>query len=280
MAEQKPQQIAGYDPESTDLSTRACLHLATVLGDYADDIVIVGGLVPYLLVDQSKADQDQRHCGSKDVDVVFSIAIIDEERYEAIANRLRTAGFKPDTNENGNLTFQRWRHGVYVKAVVDFLIETEGKPRSLVHLTNDLAAIITPGASLAFKDAHKKTLQGTTFDGAFVTRDVAICGPGAFIILKSMALQIRSEPKDAYDIYYLLRNYDGTLEEIAERIRNLLGQVTAKTGLEYLEANFSTLDNNGPILLAKFLAEEGNDDLRADCSGLVMELVRLCKQGS
>ncbi len=48
----KPSTSDGYDIEQLDIVHRTCLYMATRLGDLLDEIVVVGGLVPYLLVDQ------------------------------------------------------------------------------------------------------------------------------------------------------------------------------------------------------------------------------------
>ncbi|MCY3857502.1 MAG: hypothetical protein OXG25_01195 [Gammaproteobacteria bacterium] len=42
----------GYGIEQLGFVHRTCLYIATKLGDLLDEIVVVGGLVPYLLVDQ------------------------------------------------------------------------------------------------------------------------------------------------------------------------------------------------------------------------------------
>lgn len=50
----KPTRATGYDPRFRDQVHATCLYVATKLGDLIDDTVIVGGLVPSLLVDQSR----------------------------------------------------------------------------------------------------------------------------------------------------------------------------------------------------------------------------------
>jgi hypothetical protein len=276
MAERKPQVISGYESGRTEAIVKTCLHLATRLGDFVDDLVIVGGIVPYLLVDQSNVEYEERHCGSLDVDLVLSVALRDEDRYEAIADRLRNAGFRPDMNEAGNQVVQRWRHGKIRNAVVDFLMDTEGTPGSLQHLTSDLAAFVSPGISLAFRGRRLVTLKGTTLDGALAERNFFVCGAGVFVLLKARAFFSRSERKDAYDIDYVLRNYGAGLIEIAAEVKPLIDDPVVIDGLKKLGNEFATLDSNGPIQLARFLGEEDSDALRADCSGLATEFVRQC----
>jgi len=58
----KPKTAEGYAPESLDAVRSMCLYMATKLGDLVDnDIVLVGGLVPSLLIDQ---EGTERHAGT------------------------------------------------------------------------------------------------------------------------------------------------------------------------------------------------------------------------
>ena len=48
----KPKRASEYKPEQVELVRAACLYVATKLGDMMDDLVIIGGLVPSLIIDQ------------------------------------------------------------------------------------------------------------------------------------------------------------------------------------------------------------------------------------
>jgi hypothetical protein len=48
----KPTTAAGYPPARVARVKAACLYLATKLGDLMSELVVVGGLVPSLLIDQ------------------------------------------------------------------------------------------------------------------------------------------------------------------------------------------------------------------------------------
>jgi hypothetical protein len=64
-----------------------CLYVATILGDQLEDIVVVGGLVPYLIVEQESAEEP--HVGTGDLDLGFSIGVLSEEKYRELSSRLR-----------------------------------------------------------------------------------------------------------------------------------------------------------------------------------------------
>jgi len=66
MAE-KPTSAKEYSSDQAKLVRATCLYVATILGDYMEDIVIVGGLVPSLLIDQDSLPEGTDHItGGKD----------------------------------------------------------------------------------------------------------------------------------------------------------------------------------------------------------------------
>src|SRR3954467_10671782 len=95
----KPKRASEYRSEQFELVRATCLYVATKLGDMMDDLVIVGGLVPSLIVDQGTlADGVDAHVGTIDLDVGLQLALLDGGRYRKLTERLRDAGFKMDTN--------------------------------------------------------------------------------------------------------------------------------------------------------------------------------------
>ena len=66
----KPSSGDGYDGGQLGHVHQTCIHMATKLGDLLDEIVVVGGLVPYLLVDQENLPSDlEPHVGTMDLDM-------------------------------------------------------------------------------------------------------------------------------------------------------------------------------------------------------------------
>ena len=99
-----PRTAEDYSPEDLRQVKAGCLEVATRLGDLLDDLIIVGGLVPALLVDLAqKGGIDDthplsRHVGTRDLDLGFAIGLVDEGRYTEISTRLVRCGFAPDRN--------------------------------------------------------------------------------------------------------------------------------------------------------------------------------------
>jgi len=99
MAE-KPKRASEYKSEQVDLVQATCLCVATKLGDMMGDLVIVGGLVPSLIIDQERLPSDiAPHVGTMDLDIGLQIALLNEGRYRQLTERLRDAGFAMDKND-------------------------------------------------------------------------------------------------------------------------------------------------------------------------------------
>jgi hypothetical protein len=181
---EKPFTAAGYSREEVQRVRATCLHIATCLGDLMEEVVIVGGLVPSLLIPQSRLPKGvRRHVGTKDLDVGLALGLLDHERYRTLTERLRGAGFEQDKNDQGRPTRHRWKVEPKGKGkiTIDFLIPPstpEDRPGKLKSIERDFAAIITAGLPLAFRDRRSIRLSGATLLGEHASKMVWVCGPG------------------------------------------------------------------------------------------------------
>jgi hypothetical protein len=279
-APDKPRHRSGYMAEETEQVRAVCLTVAVTLGAYLDDVCIVGGLVPPLLIDTARTDGDDLHPGTNDLDVGLALALLDDERYAEISRRLRSEGFEPDTNENGNPTVQRWRLGE-LKVKIDFLMPPVPAQDQAVRVQNlepDFGAVVTPGLELAFDERVNIELDGHTLKGERARRAVPVCGPAAFVVLKALAFGDRGEPKDAYDLVYVIRHIPGRGAAIAERL-HLHAQHHAEIvarALELLNRDFDTPDDIGSLRAATFAiaADAELDAAAADAHGFIDDLLR------
>lgn len=282
VGDKKPATQAGYTPEWVEAVRKSCLYVATVLGDYLEEhLAVVGGLVPGLLIDQGELPRGaDPHPGTMDLDLGLQLGVFEGRRYREISRRLRDAGFEMDANEEGNNTRQRWKIvGSAGEAVVDFLIPPDGaedSPGSLKDLEEDFAAIITPGLELAFRDRELIRVAGTTINGERSIRDIPVCGPGAFVVLKALAFDVRGLNKDAFDLFYVVRNFGTGPADVAARLRPLLDSTEARQALDILERDFSAADATGPMRVAAFTSTADDEGLREDVVGFVAELLDVC----
>jgi len=245
-----------------------------------DDLVVVGGLVPSLLIDQEGlAEGANPHVGTMDLDVGLAVALLGQGRYRTITDRLRRAGFVQDVNEEGNPTRQRWRIEDGGSVAIDFLIppmhpgDVGGQLRDI---ETDFAAVIAPGLHLAFQDRRLVTLSGMTIRGEAATREVWICGPGAYVVLKALAFNSRGENKDAYDLFYVVRNFGSEVEDIAVCLRPLLTDPKGSEAMDILRRDFLAHDGVGPRRVAEFLTGGPDDAIQADVVGFIRQLLDTC----
>ena len=276
----KPTRAADYTLDQVKLVRATCLYVATKLGDIMEELVDIGGLAPSLLIRQDELPEGvEPHVGTMDLDVGLRLALLEEGRYKTLTERLRSAGFRQDVNEAGNPTRQRWKIELPKKVTVDFLIqpnfpgEEGGKLRDI---ESDFAAVIAPGLHLSFRDRERVRLEGKTIMGEQAKRDVLVSGPGAYVILKSIAFRKRGENKDAYDLYYLVRNFGRGVDEVASRVKPLLDDVSARQAIEYLEEDFQDHDGLGPRRVAEFITGGPDETVQADVVGFIGQLLKLC----
>jgi hypothetical protein len=273
----KPTTAAGYSLDQLELVRRVCLYVATVLGDLMDSLVVVGGLAPSFLIDQEHLPAGaDRHPGTLDLDVGLHVGVLDEKLYATIAERLRTARFEPAPNEKGNTSRQRWHMRAVPQAAVDFLIaptlpgDRGGGTRDL---ETDFAALIAPGLSLAFRDRISVVLRGKTILDENAERTIHVAGPGAFVVLKALSFENRGENKDAFDLFYVLRNFDEGVDDVAARLVPLLDDHYAKRAVDVLRRDFTDPNGVGARRVAEFLFGRPDDELQQDVVGIVSRLL-------
>ncbi len=71
--------------------------------------------------------------------------------------------------------------------------------------------------------------------------------------MKGYALAQRDKKKDAYDIYFSVRNYQGGLDKLADACEPLLDDPVAREGYSNIAARFDRADGYGPATVRMFL---------------------------
>lgn len=276
MAPTKPPTAAHYVPKDIELVRSACLTLASHLGSFVDDLVVVGGLVPTLLI--APREGREPHAGTKDLDIGLSLALLQESRYVQLVSHLQSANFEPDRTEAGKPANHRWKHRVD-HVTVDFLIASDPKVTTadakVRIIADNLSAVLASGLPLAFRDRKKVELSGKTLRGEELTRELWVCGAGAFLVLKALAFRGRGENKDAYDLFYVLENFgEAYVSDVATALAPLMDHEAARQATAILAADFSSPRHAGPARAAEFLGRSSDEGFKADRAGAIVELLR------
>lgn len=70
--------------------------------------------------------------------------------------------------------------------------------------------------------------------------------------MKGMALHGRVKEKDAWDIYFCIRNYPGGVEALGHEFQPHIGHGLVQEGLQKIAEKFESPDHTGPKFVADF----------------------------
>jgi hypothetical protein len=239
-----------YDAIQVEAAHSVMLELVHLLGEYHDDIVVVGGWVPALLIPQDKA----RHIGSIDVDLALNHKTLGDPGYKSIRSLLLGRGYRQDDVQ----PFIFWRTviigGHSVEIEVDLLAgEYEGTSRK--HRTQevqDVRARKARGCDLAFLLSKEIPIEGKLPDGAMDKASVRIAAIIPFLAMKGMAMASRLKEKDPWDVYYCVKNYPGGPDALAAEFAPHVGHGLVKEGLQNIADKFASPGHIGPKSVADF----------------------------
>lgn len=250
-----------YSPDEVAAARSVMLELVRLLGEYRDDMVIVGGWVPELLLPAAQT----KHIGSTDVDVALDHRRITEAGYQTIREHLLRHGYV-----EGKQPFIFFREvrvgGRPITVKVDFLAgEYGGEGRS--HRTQpvqDIAARKARGCDLALEMNTRVRIDGRLPGGALDSAHVRVASVVPFIVMKGMALYDRLKAKDAWDIYFCLVNSPGGLDALVQEFLPHVQHGLVVEGLTKIREKFLSPDHVGPRLVADFdeLTDQDARDLR------------------
>jgi hypothetical protein len=239
-----------YDAIQVEAAHSVMLELVHLLGEYHDDIVVVGGWVPMLLIPQDKA----RHIGSMDVDLALNHKTLRDPGYKTIRNLLLGRGYRQDEDQ----PFIFWRTvtvgGRSLEIEIDLLAgEYEGTTRKhRTQVFQDVRARKARGCDLAFESVREIHVQGLLPDGARDTAYIRVAAIIPFLAMKGMAMSTRLKEKDPWDVYYCVKNYPGGADAMAAEFAPHVGHGLVKEGLRHIADKFASPEHVGPKAVADF----------------------------
>ena len=259
-----------YNREAVEAARSVLLEIVHVLGEYRDNIVLIGGWVPLFLC----PSPEEPHIGSMDIDLALDHRELTEAGYRTMQQLLVERGYK-----QGPQPFIFYRlvdvGGRQVRVEVDLLGgEYGGTGRG--HRTQkvlDIRVRKARGADLAFDSPIEATLEGTLPSGAKDTVKLRVASLVPFIVMKSIALDERLKEKDSWDIYYCIRNHPAGAEGVATAFAPHIDHGLVQEGLTLLAKHFDSVDGVGPSHVADF-AEVSDAEERARIRRDAFEQVR------
>lgn len=243
-----------YTVEGVEAAHSVLIELVRLLGEYKDDIVLIGGWVPEVSLPHSSG----AHVGSMDVDLALNHRKIQDAGYKMIRDLLKAREYT-----QGDQPFIFFRtinlHGNDITVQVDFLAgEYEGSSKGHRHQKiQGVQARKARGCDLAFEMSKETRIEGTLPGGAHDAVTVRVASIVPFLVMKGMVMEDRLKEKDAYDIYYSLLNYPGGIDALAKEFKPHLHNGLVKEGLQKIAGKFSSERAFGPKSVADF--EETDD---------------------
>ena len=129
---------------------------------------------------------------------------------------------------------------------------------------------------LAFEELLPVEIEGANLFADRLTRTINFAGPAAFVALKAFAYHLRGEPKDAYDLVFVLTHWDRGIADICTRLRARAAtqpEIVAEA-VDHLASDFETVDSAGPRDLSRFVGGTVNPQRVADAHGAIADLLR------
>lgn len=247
---------SNYPKNEVEACLSVLVEFMTILGEYRESIVLIGGWVPYFLIERKKHE----HVGSLDIDAAFNFNTISLETYNTILGLLKNRGYR-----EGNQPFIFHRiikveTGIEVTVEIDLLAgEYGGTSKS--HRTQkiqDVRARKARGCDLVFEHNFLSTVTAKMPDQATNRLTIKIADVVPFLVMKGMALWDRYKEKDVYDVFFTISNYPGGIQTLINIFKPVKSNRLVIEGLGKIKSKFIDIESPGPIWVVNF--EEITDE--------------------
>jgi hypothetical protein len=252
----EPQVAGDYDDRTTVAVKKVLLEIGQVLGSYQGKFAVIGGAVPWLLLD----NPEMPHVGTFDIDLSLHAEALGDGEYARLVDALMGAGYEQRRDRRRFQLVRRVPAGEdgapAIDVLVDFLMPRDAEiVKNTPPLVADFAVQRADGADLALKFYQLVAIDGPMPDGGTNKVEIAVASIPALLGMKGFAIHGRHKQKDAYDIYYCIRNYPGGAGALADACRPLLEVKDGAVGFGRIAEKFEAIDGYGPTCVRKFVEE-------------------------
>ncbi len=251
----EPQFAGDYDDRTTKAVKSVLIEIAQILGSFEGKFAVIGGAVPWLLLSEA----DMPHSGTVDVDLGLDPSALGDGEYVRLVEALQKHGY----HQRDNLRrFQLERTvpardgGPDIDIVVDFLMPRDAEiTKNTPPLISQFAVQRADGAGLALNFNQMVAIEGDMPDGGVNLVRIAVASIPGLLAMKGYAIAQRQKPKDAYDIYYSIRNFPDGIDALVEATRLLLDMKSALKGYCLISEKFRNFDDFGPTNVRRFVED-------------------------
>jgi hypothetical protein len=276
----EPDIAREYHEREVKAAYSVLVELGHVLGAWRDKFVIVGGAVPWLLLDGAKP----KHIGTLDIDLDLNPDALKDGEYATLVEALERAGYERGKEGMKPFQLRRWAkvdEGDGVGVLVDLLMPRGARgDRNEEKLVEGLRVQGADGGEYPLAHNVKLLVAGTMPDGRGNKVELLVATIPALLVMKGYALVGRDKKKDAYDIYFSVRNYGGGPKALAGECTGLMGDAVAKAAYRNIADRFGEEGGFGPSTVRMFLEESdalgdmSPEQIQLDAFMQVSEFVR------
>lgn len=248
---EEPRFEADYSDRQTTAAHRVLVDLGQVLASFKECVVVVGGWVPDLLLQ----DSTEPHVKSIDVDLALDAAKLTDGRYaELLALLLDTRRYERSEKPFQLFTTVDLGDGLKpIRVDVDFLAPADFKLRSQrPKRIEGFRVQQTDGCAAAFRAPEAIVVEGRMVNGALNSVELRVAALPNFLVMKCYALRGRDKPKDAYDICFCLDQVTDGGASIAAIWKARAQEKDINVAVEILRSKFRSADDYGPRQVVEF----------------------------
>lgn len=252
-----------YDRDVVKKSKSILLEVFSLLKEYKEHTVLIGGWAPYFILAKYGPPQSSfEHIGSVDIDIAFNHKKIPHlnEVYESIKEKLERNDYHVRQNENGQVIpscFEKMIESNIMR--VDLLASAYGGTgnRHRHQRIQDVLIRKVAGIDIAFSNNELFEIEGVLPNSARYTVDIRICGVTALLTMKTIAFSDDvSRIKDVYDMHSILRNYKEGVKSVVEVTKPFTENKLFLNAVSKMRKLFETIDSVGPVGFADFMLPE------------------------
>jgi len=171
----EPQSAADYDDRTTAAVKKVLLEIGQILGSFQGKFAVIGGAVPWLLLDE----EDMPHVGTLDIDLGLDAEALGDGEYATLVGALMGNGYQQRRELR---RFQLVRQvaaadgGPAIDVIVDFLMPLDAEiVKNVPPLISQFAVQRASGADLALRFYQMVAIEGAMPEGGRNRVEIAVC---------------------------------------------------------------------------------------------------------
>lgn len=243
-----------YSRGKKEAAHRVLIELANLFEQYKGDMCVIGGWVPSLML------PNKDHIGSIDVDILINHLSLQDEGYQNISRILTNNGYQK--HDKQFFTFVK----VITIDEIDYSVDVDilagkygGTDSKFSQHVQGIKALRATGGNFAFEvPLQEINLESQRPDGSIDYAKVSVVAVVPYFIMKVAALG-RGKAKDAYDLYYLLKNYVGGIDALILEFQPYKKEIIVQNMKSKLREKFKTENHSGVQDIINFM-ELYNDE--------------------